>query len=53
MPHLSPMSWALVPLIFWALMILLATFLWWTQPAKFPYIHTTPSLSSFTKWNWS
>nr|ALQ78791.1 ATP synthase F0 subunit 8 [Glycera capitata] len=52
MPHLSPMSWILTPLLFILLLTLFISSTWWLQTAHFP----TMNISSKTmqpQWNWN
>nr|YP_009136886.1 ATP synthase F0 subunit 8 [Goniada japonica]AKE32083.1 ATP synthase F0 subunit 8 [Goniada japonica] len=51
MPHLSPMSWIMAPLIFYTLMILFMSSTWWSQTSKFPTISLSSMISS-PQWNW-
>nr|UOU20223.1 ATP synthase F0 subunit 8 [Glycera sp. i ZZ-2021] len=52
MPHLSPMSWILTPIMF---ILLLSTFVastWWHQTYSFPKMNIS-SKTLQLKWNWS
>nr|YP_009307942.1 ATP synthase F0 subunit 8 [Eusyllis blomstrandi]AOR87115.1 ATP synthase F0 subunit 8 [Eusyllis blomstrandi] len=51
MPHLSPMSWLIVPLMIWFIVFSLSSMMWYS---KFPmFLNLTNSKEfSFNKWNW-
>nr|ACR00042.1 ATP synthase F0 subunit 8 [Pectinaria gouldii] len=53
MPHLSPMSWILAPLMFFGLLAVMAATLWWSQLPIFPKILSTSKFSPSNPWNWS
>nr|ALS46296.1 ATP synthase F0 subunit 8 [Glycinde armigera] len=52
MPHLSPMSWIMAPLMFYFTLMLFISCLWWIQTPKFPLITYSFSVSS-PKWMWN
>nr|AIE44500.1 ATP synthase F0 subunit 8 [Sipunculus nudus]AWK60879.1 ATP synthase F0 subunit 8 [Sipunculus nudus] len=53
MPHLAPMSWILVTMIFWVCLLMLISFSWWQQTPKFNQLPQTmsPTLHK-SKWSW-
>nr|YP_001994394.1 ATP synthase F0 subunit 8 [Terebellides stroemii]ABW76474.1 ATP synthase F0 subunit 8 [Terebellides stroemii] len=53
MPHLSPMIWALSPLIFMIfILFFFMSSMWWAQMPKFPKSYDS-NLKTLNKWNWS
>nr|AMO26920.1 ATP synthase F0 subunit 8 [Amynthas sp. 2 JS-2012] len=53
MPHLSPMSWLLAIITFWAIMMLFTSNIWWTNQHMFETSSTTKMKSCQTPWPWS
>nr|AVW86179.1 ATP synthase F0 subunit 8 [Eulepethus nanhaiensis] len=53
MPHLSPLNWILTPLMFWLLLSLLSSILWWSQTPSFPPLPTSFSPIKEHTWKWS
>nr|YP_010502213.1 ATP synthase F0 subunit 8 [Leocrates chinensis]UXC96458.1 ATP synthase F0 subunit 8 [Leocrates chinensis] len=52
MPHLSPASWLLMPVIFWLMLSTIMSILWWHQIPSIPSLKKESSLKSYT-WHWS
>nr|YP_010362113.1 ATP synthase F0 subunit 8 [Branchinotogluma segonzaci]UNQ87673.1 ATP synthase F0 subunit 8 [Branchinotogluma segonzaci] len=52
MPHLSPLNWLLSPIIFWIILTMFSSILWWTQIITFPIISLSLSNLHNTKWPW-
>uniref|UniRef100_A0AAU6QG70 ATP synthase F0 subunit 8 n=1 Tax=Prionospio sp. 4 MH-2023 TaxID=3059272 RepID=A0AAU6QG70_9ANNE len=51
MPQLAPLSWALAPLLFWALLLSLAAAMWWSNTPNFPEFNANTK-SNHTPWHW-
>nr|ACB28519.1 ATP synthase F0 subunit 8 [Nephtys sp. 'San Juan Island' YV-2008] len=52
MPHLAPLSWALASFLFWFLLLMFVTSIWWSQSPKFS-LSSKMTPPSFSSWNWS
>nr|ABW82627.1 ATP synthase F0 subunit 8 [Pista cristata] len=54
MPHLSPMTWLIAPILFCSFMLpmIIAT-LWWTQTPIFPEPLSSSPKITLNNWNWS
>nr|YP_010924977.1 ATP synthase F0 subunit 8 [Harmothoe imbricata]AVW86128.1 ATP synthase F0 subunit 8 [Halosydna sp. YZ-2018]WKB17955.1 ATP synthase F0 subunit 8 [Harmothoe imbricata] len=52
MPHLSPLNWILSPFIFWLLLALFTSILWWSQSISFPKISSSLNYTYSNPWNW-
>nr|BDQ44138.1 ATP synthase F0 subunit 8 [Amynthas distichus] len=53
MPHLSPMSWLMAIITFWALMMLFTSNIWWTNLHTFETdSHSKPS-ADLHAWSWN
>uniref|UniRef100_UPI0030DE8B82 ATP synthase F0 subunit 8 n=1 Tax=Micronephthys minuta TaxID=1037237 RepID=UPI0030DE8B82 len=52
MPHLSPLSWMFASLLFWFILILFISSIWWYQ---LPSFKKSSNLShmSFSPWIWN
>nr|QZL13463.1 ATP synthase F0 subunit 8 [Pherusa bengalensis] len=53
MPHLSPMSWLLIPITMWVLLLLISSAMWWQQTPKLSPISPDLSKSKPNNWTWS
>nr|AVW86141.1 ATP synthase F0 subunit 8 [Lepidonotus sp. YZ-2018] len=52
MPHLSPLNWIISPIIFWLLLAMFSSILWWSQTLYFPTLSSSISSPSPNKWSW-
>nr|AVW86048.1 ATP synthase F0 subunit 8 [Branchinotogluma japonicus] len=52
MPHLSPLNWLLSPLIFWLLLAMFGSILWWSQFIIFPKMSSSLLSPPTLSWNW-
>nr|YP_010838233.1 ATP synthase F0 subunit 8 [Clavisyllis tenjini]WGF21042.1 ATP synthase F0 subunit 8 [Clavisyllis tenjini] len=53
MPHLSPLSWVIIPIIIWLSIILLLISFWFQQNPLFSLCPQMKSNKiSFSNWNW-
>nr|YP_010373147.1 ATP synthase F0 subunit 8 [Hyperhalosydna striata]QTZ18398.1 ATP synthase F0 subunit 8 [Hyperhalosydna striata] len=52
MPHLSPLNWMISPLIFWFLLALFSSMLWWSQSISFPKMSSSLSFPKANSWTW-
>nr|YP_009318352.1 ATP synthase F0 subunit 8 [Stomatella planulata]AOZ71833.1 ATP synthase subunit 8 [Stomatella planulata] len=55
MPQLAPVNWLLLFILFWLVIILVSTLIWWTYTTKYS-ISSTNSISSHSlgpnSWRW-
>uniref|UniRef100_A0AAU6QGS2 ATP synthase F0 subunit 8 n=1 Tax=Prionospio multibranchiata TaxID=3050093 RepID=A0AAU6QGS2_9ANNE len=52
MPQLAPLSWALAPMLFWVILLALASAMWWSNDLSFPTFSASSS-SKFSTWDWA
>nr|YP_010481476.1 ATP synthase F0 subunit 8 [Drawida ghilarovi]UIX22928.1 ATP synthase F0 subunit 8 [Drawida ghilarovi]UIX22941.1 ATP synthase F0 subunit 8 [Drawida ghilarovi] len=53
MPHLSPMSWIMTILMFWTIMSIMTSLLWWNKSTNFMKIIITDNMNKTSKsWMW-
>nr|UYK52275.1 ATP synthase subunit 8 [Chloeia sp. r EEE-2022] len=52
MPHLAPLSWALVSILFWVTLLSFVTTTWWAQTSSFPKASSSFNTSPFPSWKW-
>nr|YP_089674.1 ATP synthase F0 subunit 8 [Clymenella torquata]AAU20736.1 ATPase F0 subunit 8 [Clymenella torquata] len=52
MPHLSPLSWMLAPLMFFFILSMLHSSMWWQTQPSFKKVKTQSLKSLFKIWNW-
>nr|YP_010403025.1 ATP synthase F0 subunit 8 [Sirsoe methanicola]UQV94833.1 ATP synthase F0 subunit 8 [Sirsoe methanicola] len=53
MPHLSPMSWLMAAFIFYLLLGMFMSMIWWHQPPIFQSLKIQNPASLTNKWDWS
>nr|YP_009244939.1 ATP synthase F0 subunit 8 [Amynthas pectiniferus]AMO27063.1 ATP synthase F0 subunit 8 [Amynthas pectiniferus] len=52
MPHLSPMSWLLAIIMFWAIMLLFTSNIWWTNLHTFETSSQSKVSGGKQPWCW-
>nr|QXF29931.1 ATP synthase subunit 8 [Chloeia pocicola] len=52
MPHLAPLSWILVSIIFWITLLSFVSLTWWAQTPSFPKANSSFKPAPFTSWKW-
>nr|YP_003934389.1 ATP synthase F0 subunit 8 [Eualetes tulipa]ADI79398.1 ATP synthase F0 subunit 8 [Eualetes tulipa] len=50
MPQLSPLNWMLLYIVFWLLIICIASMVWWASTPKYKTSYDSSQFSS--KWSW-
>nr|BDQ43618.1 ATP synthase F0 subunit 8 [Pithemera bicincta]BDQ43943.1 ATP synthase F0 subunit 8 [Pithemera bicincta] len=53
MPHLSPMSWLMAVIMFWLIMLLFTSNLWWTNLHTFETDSPHKMKVSSLPWSWN
>nr|YP_009244874.1 ATP synthase F0 subunit 8 [Amynthas morrisi]AMO26972.1 ATP synthase F0 subunit 8 [Amynthas morrisi] len=53
MPHLSPMSWLLAAMFFWAILMLFTSNIWWTNLHTFETDSSKTVKGSLLPWCWN
>nr|ABF21345.1 ATP synthase F0 subunit 8 [Scoloplos cf. armiger CB-2006] len=51
MPHLAPLNWINLPILFWLSFLTLMSMFWWTQSPKISFSKPLTSKQSLP-WNW-
>nr|YP_011008849.1 ATP synthase F0 subunit 8 [Oligobrachia dogieli]WPV72839.1 ATP synthase F0 subunit 8 [Oligobrachia dogieli] len=51
MPHLAPLNWIFLPLLFYFSLLSIMSIFWWSQLPVFPILYLNPSMKS-SLWNW-
>nr|YP_002456413.1 ATP synthase F0 subunit 8 [Sipunculus nudus]ACJ11904.1 ATP synthase F0 subunit 8 [Sipunculus nudus] len=52
MPHLAPMSWVLITIMFWTCFLMLISMTWWQQSPKFEFSQKVMTTTPSPKWSW-
>uniref|UniRef100_A0AB38ZG01 ATP synthase F0 subunit 8 n=1 Tax=Lumbriclymenella robusta TaxID=3138170 RepID=A0AB38ZG01_9ANNE len=53
MPHLAPLPWAIAPLMFFSLLLLVQASLWWHQSPTFPKLSDNFQYQQHPYWTWN
>nr|AOX13368.1 ATP synthase F0 subunit 8 [Amphioctopus aegina] len=51
MPQLSPLNWIMLFMLFWFLLFLNSSIMWWNNKNKYSLINQKP-LKKFLKYSW-